>query len=455
MRIVPIDIVPEARRILRLAWPVVLTSLNWTIMHMIDVAVVAHAGTGELALLGAGRVLTFAVMVMGFSAMTGVLVFAARADGAGRSRETGDFLRAGLLLGLLAGLPCTVALLFFSDELLRLAQVAPEMVDGGAAVARGMALSFPFQFMLAAAGLFLEGISRPRAVALVNLAMLPLNAVLAWAWVGGHFGLPAMGAVGAVLATSVISAIGAAAMIAAAWWIPDARQRGVRDLSRAALWRALRDLPLLARFGSMPAIAAGLEIGGFAILMVLTTRLGEVTAAAFQAVFSLHNLAFSLALGFGSAAGVRTGNAVGEGRPELALPRTIIACVLGALAMLVVGVLFAIFADFVVRPFTDDGHVRMLAATMLALLGSFMFLDGVQVVAVYALRSLGDQVAAGINGILAFFIVTGGSGWLLVERGHGAIGLIWATIAGVFTAALLQGWRLWWVSARFARQAPG
>ena len=44
-----------------------------------------------------------------------------------------------------------------------------------------MALAYPAQFVLAAASYFLEGISRPRRVMAVNLIMLPLNALLAWA----------------------------------------------------------------------------------------------------------------------------------------------------------------------------------------------------------------------------------------------------------------------------------
>jgi len=456
MRLTKDEIRIEARRIARLAWPVVLTSLNWTIMHMIDVAVVGHAGTGELADLSAGRVLTFALMVVGFSSLTGILVFASRADGAGDHGSTGRYLRAGLLLALVLAVPCSAALLLFSEELLRAVQVAPTMIEGGAAVARAMALSFPCYFLLQASAMFLEGISRPRPVAMVNLMMLPLNAVLAWAWVGGHLGLPAMGAVGAVLATAVISAVGSVAMFAAAWTIPDARARGVHDLGIAAWVRAARDVPMLLRFGLMPGIAAGLEIGGFAILMVLTTQLGAVTAAAFQAVFSLHNLAFALALGFGSAAGVRSGNAVGEGRPELAWPRTLIACALAALAMLAAGLVFALFARPFVAPFSDDVAVQMLAAGMLVLLGPFMFLDGIQVVAVYALRSLGDQVVAGVNGIVAYFLVTGSVALALVHAGAGAIGLIWAVIAGMIAAAALQGGRLWWViSAPRRRPVPG
>ena len=100
----------EAGRILRLAWPIMLTSLNWTLMHLIDVAVVGHYGTAELAALGASRTVTFIVLVFGFAGLTGILVFAARADGARRLAETGDIFRSGLMLALLVGLTSALGL---------------------------------------------------------------------------------------------------------------------------------------------------------------------------------------------------------------------------------------------------------------------------------------------------------------------------------------------------------
>jgi len=441
----------EAGRILRLAWPVMLTSLNWTLMHLIDVGIVGHFGTDELGYLAAGRTLTFITIVMGLAAMSGVLVFTARADGAGDAHATGDYLRRGLIFGLGLGLPAMAVLLAWADPLIRAIGVAPEMVEGGAAVVRAMALAYPFQFMLCGASYFLEGVSRPQRVMVVNLAMLPLNALLAWAWVGGHLGLPAMGAVGAVLATSVVSALGAVGMFAAAWLLPDARERGVRDLSPAAWIAAARGVPALLRFGAVPAIASGLELAGFSWLIALSTQLGMVTAAAFQTVFSLHNFVFALGFGFGSAAGVRVGNAVGAGEANQALPRALIAAGLAVAVMGLLGLLMFIGRDIIVLPFSDDPAVVGLSAAMLGLLAPFMFFDGVQFVFVYALRSLGDQVAAGINGVIAFFIVTGGLGWWLVRDGFGAPSLIYATIAGVVVAALLQGGRFLWITRRRSR----
>ena len=220
---------------MRLAWPIMLTSLNWTLMHIIDVAVVGHYGTDELAALAASRTLTFIAIVMGFSGLSGVLVFASRADGGGRLAETGDIFRSGLMLGLALGARVTRCVLrLWAYRAARRWSASSRRCSGPARRwSRRWRSPFPAQLLLAASSYFLEGISRPRRVMAVNLAMLPFNALLAWAWVGGHLGLPALGAVGAAYATATVSWAGAAAMIALIWPLPRARERRVRDFSRA------------------------------------------------------------------------------------------------------------------------------------------------------------------------------------------------------------------------------
>jgi MATE family multidrug resistance protein len=224
-------------------------------------------------------------------------------------------------------------------------------------------------------------------------------------------------------------------------------------MSAAAWGRALVDLPSLLRFGLMPAIAAGLELGGFSLLIALSTQLGPVTAGAFQTVFSLHNLMFAMAIGFASAAGVRVGNAVGAGEAHLAGARIRVAIMLAAVCMGLGGALMAMAPHLAVAPFSSDAALLAQSAVMLALLGPFMAFDGIQLVCVYALRSLGDQVVAGINSILGYFLLTGALGWWLVRHGHGGTGLIIAMIAGMVVTALLQTARVGWISFRSARRS--
>jgi MATE family multidrug resistance protein len=435
----------EAGRILRLAWPIMLTSLNWTLMHLIDVAVVGHYGTAELAALGSSRIVTFIVLVMGFAGLTGILVFAARADGAKNNAETGDIFRSGLMLALLLGVASALVLGLFAFDLLGLFGVEPSLRRPGANVVQAMALGFPAQLLLGASSYFLEGISRPRRVMSVNLVMLPFNGLLAWAWVGGHFGLPALGAVGAALATATISWLGALAMILIVWLLPHAAERRVRDFSGPALRRALKGVGPLAWFGLVPAIGAMLELAGFSTLMVLSTRLGNAAAGAFQAMLSIHNIAFALSMGFGSAAGVRVGNAVGAGERAQAWPRAMTAAALAALLLGLISLLLVFAAHALVWPFSDDPEVLGLAALMLSIMGAFLMFDGLQYVFGAALRSLGEQVWAGVNGIIGFFLITGGSGILLVRNGWGAEGLALAAGIGMFATAALQFGRCWYV----------
>jgi MATE family multidrug resistance protein len=439
----------ETRHILALAWPVALTSLNWTILHVTDVVVVGYTGTTEVAALGASRSVTFPGIVMALGALTGILVYVSRADGAGDLRGTGRVFHQGLLLALVLGAISAAVLLLFAEPMLLGLGVTPAIAPASAVVVRAMALAFPFQMIIIAASFFLEGVSRPRRVAVVNLSILPINAVLAWALATGHLGLPALGAVGAALATAIASALGAAGMLFAAWTLPRAKARGVHAMRALLSRETLRGALRLAGFGAVPALASGLELVGFAILIALSTQLGDTTTHAFQIVFSIHNVTFAVALGLGSAAGVRAGNAVGEGVPHDAARRTAIAATLAASATGFLALLLILIPWPFVALFPATAQVHALALWMLPVWAPFILFDGVQVVFVYALRSLGDQVMAGVNGVLAFFVITGGAGVLMVHGGWGPLGLVLASGAGMIAAAALNGGRLAWVSRRF------
>ncbi len=442
------DVRAETRRVLALAWPVMLTSLNWTILHVTDVIVVGLVGAHEVAALGASRSLTFIAIVTGLAWLSGVLVHTARADGAGDLARTGQVLREGLVLGLLLGLVVGAVMFLMADTMLAGIGVAPVLVEPAGRVVRVMAFTYPPQLMIVAASFFLEGVSCPRRVAVVNLSILPLNALLAWAMSGGHLGFAPMGAVGAATATAIASGLGAVGMIAAVLTLPRAQERGVRRIDRAA-WRSVpAGIVALAVFGIVPALASGLELAGFSILIALSTQFGDDVAHAFQIVFSVHNVTFGIALGLGSACGVRVGNAVGEGDPKAGLSRALIATGLSMLALGLCGIVLVVARGPIVATFPADGATHAVALAMLPVWAPFILFDGAQVVLVYALRSLGDQVAAGVNSIVAYFIVTGGAGWWMVHAGVGPMALVYASGLGMLTAPTLHGARFWIVSRR-------
>ena len=445
---IPLPLAADARRLLALAWPVVLVSLNWTILHVTDVVVVGLVSTGEAAALGASRAITFIAIVAALGWLSGVLVSVSRAEGAGDLAATGRHLRSGLALAVVLGIALAAALIALPEAMLRALGVDAGIAPAAARVVRVMGIAFPFQLVIVAASYFLEGISRPRRVMVINLAVLPMNALLAWALSAGHLGLPALGAVGAATATAIASAAGACGMVAACLTAPHARERGLRDWAAASGAEVRNGAIALMRFGAVPALASGLELAGFSILIALSTQLGTLVAHGFQIVFSIHNVTFALAIGLGSAAGVRVGNAVGEGLARDALRRAALAAALAAVPLAAAALVLVFAAAPIVAQFPGDPRAHAAAVAMLAVWAPFVLFDGLQVVFVYALRSLGDQVAAGLCGIVAFFIVTGGLGLGLVHAGMDSMALPWASGLGMLTAALLSGARLVWVSGR-------
>jgi MATE family multidrug resistance protein len=132
------------------------------------------------------------------------------------------------------------------------------------------------------------------------------------------------------------------------------------------------------------------------------------------------------------------------------VPRVLIAAGLAAIATALLAVLMATARGPIVALFPAADAVHVLALAIVPVWAPFICFDGVQVVLVYALRSLGDQVAAGVNSILAYFVVTGGAGIWLVHHDWGALGLVYASGAGMVAAAALHGGRFAWVSRRLA-----
>ena len=84
--------------------------------------------------------------------------------------------------------------------------------------------------------------------------------------------------------------MGAAAMTIAGLTLPREKERGVRDwsdLGTPAMWRGVGRL---LAFGAGPAVASGLELAGFSLLIAPSTQPRESVTHAFQILFSVHNV---------------------------------------------------------------------------------------------------------------------------------------------------------------------
>lgn len=441
----------DALRTWSLAWPVFTVHLTFISISTIDVIMVGRSSTDELAYLGIGRVLYWMAITICAGLLTGLTVFTAKKDGAGTPGEAGAIFRQGIVYaGVLAGV-WTVALLLGGEPLLRSLNLPEALVREGADYITLTAIGLPFQLFLLASFLFLEGISRPRPGMVITLLTLPVNTGLNWLFIEGNWGAPALGASGAALATSLAQIVSAGLIF---YYLKNMRDRAHWGLDSGSYKTAWRDGAAMRRFGYAPGFATGMEFLGFNALNIMTGYLGVITVSAYQVMFSLHALSFSIAMGFASATAVRVGNAMGRHDYKAVGWQVKLSSLLTIAAMTPFLTLYLAAPNLAVMPFGVDADVAKIATALLIIIAPFLIFDGLQYMLVYALRAAGDEFFASILQVGSFLIVMAGSGAIFTfTLGMGAPGIAYGMAAGIACAAVLLGLRFLVIQRRLVAQA--
>jgi multidrug resistance protein, MATE family len=270
-----------------------------------------------------------------------------------------------------------------------------------------------------------------------------LNALGDWVLVYGHWGAPAMGAVGSAWSTTM-SRFYMAAVLAAVIPYHDRRGKtGLRILAnRAGLMPDLDRIRRLLGLGLPAATQIMVEIAVFAVATALIGRLDSISLAAHQIAIQTVSLTYMVPLGVGSAAAVRVGQALGRGDPVAAGHAGWTAMVLGAGFMSASALTLLLAPRAIGRMFTPDPAIIRIGSSLLVVAAFFQLFDGIQVVATGALRGAGDTRTPMLCHATIYWLIGLPLGsFLCFREGWGAKGL-WT---GLCLALILIGLSLLWV----------
>ena len=432
------------RRTIALALQVMLARAGLVVLLTVDTVLVGHAGGRELAFFAISTAPQLIMQTVGVGLLLGTVVLTAQADGAGRFGECGRIWRLALLIALGLGLIYSFVELH-GEGVLRLLGQGPEISVGGGGVLHMWAIGMPGIMLYMATTSFLEGISHPRAAMVVSLSANLLNFALVWALVSGHGGLPALGAAGAALGTSITLWVMFLVLAGYALLLPEAKRFGIHA-PLAGYYHLAGKLLLL---GLPVALSVSFETTAFSGATIMAGWLGEASLAAYQLSINVTSFFYMLSLGLATAAAVRVGNAAGRGdRPGVARAGWIAAAMVFAL-MMAIGLAIHFFRDEIVTIYTEDAVVRAAALPALAVLSFLIVFDGLQGVLMGALRGVADVILPTASYALAFWgCAVPLCYYLGYRQGGGAVGLAWGLVAGLVLADILLALRFAIVSRR-------
>lgn len=371
------------RRIASLALPIIGAMVSQNVMNLVDTAFVGSLGDEAIAATTSASFLAFASTAFVTGLSPGVQALAARRVGEGRRAEAAVPLGAGLLLSFLIGVPVATLLYALAPF------VYPLVNDDPAVVAQ--AVPFLQVRMLGIAGVgvnfafrgFWSGIDRTRSYLGTLLTMHAFNALASWALIFGHFGLPALGSLGAAWAWVLATWLGSAVYLALA--LVNGRDAGFpgRLPDRASL-RALLGISLPS------SVQQILFMSGLVVMFGIISRVGTREVAAAGVLVNVTLVAILPAVGLGLAATTLVGQALGRGDPADAARWAWDVVKVGVVGLAVLGVPFVLVPELLLAPFLPGRPETVaLAAAPLRLVGATMWLDGIGSVLMHALLGAG------------------------------------------------------------------
>jgi len=424
-----------------LAWPLVLANLTTQAINATDVLLMGRLGATQLAAatLALNLTYTFNLFLLGLLIASSPLMATALGQRFNSVRDVRRTFRSGLWL-IVVTLPPYWLVLWHVGDIMRALGQSEELASQGQIFLRAYMWCTAPWLLFQLLRNFVSALERPRIVLWLSILGIPLNALVSWALIFGHFGLPALGLRGGGLGSTLTWTAMCGALVFVIF-----RDRQFRRFHLfGRFWRFDRERTFaMAKLGWPIGLTMALEMGVFALAAYFMGWIGAPAVAAHAVALQLAALTFMVPLGLGQAATVRVGLALGR-HDEAGMTRAgWTAWFLGVGFMGSMALLMWIFPRPLVTLFLEDvpqnAVVIGLAVQFLLVAAAFQLVDGAQVIGAGMLRGLHDTRWPLLFALVGYWVVGLGIGvWLAFGRDWRGVGIWIGLASGLAAVAALM-----------------
>lgn len=435
----------EARGLIALAVPLILGNVAWSLIAATDLLLLGRLGPDAV---GAGALAInlyngFLIFGMGLGTAVSAMIARERGRRAHSVREIRRSVRQSLwTVGLIC--PPMWALFWHTEAILIALGQDPGLAAQGGLIMDGLQWALLPYLVFFVLRNFIGALERPIWGVVIMVAALPLNFLLGWALIFGHVGMPALGLLGAGIASSLTTVFMALAIIAVVLLDRQFRRYYLFGRFWAPDWPHFRQVWAL---GLPIAITLALEVTVFNAATFLMGMLGRAPLAAHAIAIQIAALCFMVPMGMGQAATVRVGLRFGQ-KDRVGVARAgWIALIIGVGFAVVTGLLLILAPRPLIAIFIDvqspaNAQVVSLAISYLSIGALFQLVDCTQVIGAGVLRGLHDTRVPMLFAAAGYWIIGIGVGTFLAFQTPLAGLGIWLGLAvGLAVVACLMVWR--------------
>lgn len=434
------------RRLLYVMIPILITQTAIMAMNFCDSAMSGHAGAVHLAGTAIGGNLWMPVMASLNGILLGSMPIIAHLLGRGERQNIGRVVRHTMLLATAFSLLLLVVGVLFLDRLLGTFGLEPQVhyIAKMYIAAIGVGV-LPF-FLSTALRALVDTSGYTGITMKIYLLALPVNTFLNYCLIFGKFGAPALGGIGAGLATGITYWLEFFIFVWVVHKLPAfAPLRIFTDKFKFDMAQLRENLSLGVPMG----MAIFMEASIFGVIAIFIAKFGTVIIAAHQAAMSFTSLLYMVPLSFSMSLTIVVGVEAGARRFGEALRYSLlgIACNITVAVLLTIFVLFD--REFIAGLYTSEPVIIRQTIGFLFYAMFFQVMDATAAPIQGILRGYKDVKATFWAGLAAYWLICLPLGCYFDYYMHFGPSSYWLSLdIGLLCAVLFLGGRFWYLQRK-------
>lgn len=435
----------DIKKLLSVMIPILVAQVSTAGVTFINTTMAGHAGADDLAGVSVGAGLFYPLLASIIGLLMAGTPLMAQLIGR-KERESLPFIvRSGMVIGLSVWALFTAAYFFFIDDLLAslaleaaVEHIARYYLMTMIGVVFFLALMIPLRCLTDTAG--------STSISMKLFLMAPvINGIFNYIFIYGHGGMPALGGIGAGLATMMTYGflLGLFLLV-----VMKSKDLGGRQIFSSLALRS-KDLREYLVVGVPSGLSIFMEMSLFSLIIVFLSRYGTDALAAYQIADNFASLVYMLPVSCSMALTILIATAVGAGDMTLARRYKKAGFVVAMAGAMMTASFTVLFRNSIGSVYTDDAAVALIAGQFLIYSAGWQLFDAISTPIQGILRGLKDTRISFILMVLAYW--GGCFPMSLFLDSHTALGAdsFWLGLDfGVGCSALLMVLRLLYVERK-------
>lgn len=435
----------DIKKLLSVMIPILVAQVSTAGVTFINTTMAGHAGADDLAGVSVGAGLFYPLLASIIGLLMAGTPLMAQLIGR-KERESLPFIvRSGMVIGLSVWALFTAAYFFFIDDLLSslaleaaVEHIARYYLMTMIGVVFFLALMIPLRCLTDTAG--------STSISMKLFLMAPvINGIFNYIFIYGHGGMPALGGIGAGLATMMTYGflLGLFLLV-----VMKSKDLGGRQIFSSLALRS-KDLREYLIVGVPSGLSIFMEMSLFSLIIVFLSRYGTDALAAYQIADNFASLVYMLPVSCSMALTILIATAVGAGDMTLARRYKKAGFVVAMAGAMMTASFTVLFRNSIGSVYTDDAAVALIAGQFLIYSAGWQLFDAISTPIQGILRGLKDTRISFILMVLAYW--GGCFPMSLFLDSHTALGAdsFWLGLDfGVGCSALLMVLRLLYVERK-------